>query len=87
MTASGYRMGWDTMCVAHRSLPFGTVVQFHKDGNYCFAVVTDRGPYIYSREWDFQPAVTAALGSTWGHYSVDYRIVGFDPYYKDGKWA
>jgi putative cell wall-binding protein len=47
MTASGYKMSWTTMCVAHRSLPFGTVVQFHKDGNYCFAVVTDRGPYIY----------------------------------------
>lgn len=74
-TANGTRIGPDSMIVAHKTLPFGTVVQFSYGGRNAVAVVADRGPYVAGREWDLGPGVAHVLGLN-GVYTVRYRIVG-----------
>lgn len=48
--------------VAHKSLPFGTVLVLEANGNRIPAVVTDRGPYIKGRDLDLSYAVAQFLG-------------------------
>lgn len=74
-TANGTRIGPDSMIVAHKTLPFGTIVQFNYGGRSAIAVVADRGPYVPGREWDLGPGVAHVLGLN-GVYMVRYRIVG-----------
>jgi rare lipoprotein A (peptidoglycan hydrolase) len=74
-TADGTRIGPDSMIVAHKTLPFGTIVQFNYGGRSAIAVVADRGPYVPGREWDLGPGVAHVLGLN-GVYMVRYRIVG-----------
>lgn len=64
----------DSMVVAHRSLPFGTRVEFAYKGNTCVAVVMDRGPYAGGRIFDLGPGTAAALGFS-GVGTVEYRIL------------
>lgn len=69
-TACGFHAG---MGVANRTLPCGTRVTFYFGGRSVNAVVDDRGPYVYPREWDLNQTVAGALGFT-GVATVGYRI-------------
>jgi len=42
----------ETVGVAHRSLPCGTVVTFRYNGYTVTTRVIDRGPYVSGRTWD-----------------------------------
>ncbi len=72
--ASGEPIGPYTMMVAHKTLPFGTLVEFEYNGKRAVASVEDRGPYIAGREWDLGPGVVRALGFN-GVHQVRYRII------------
>jgi len=74
-TADGTRIGPDSMIVAHKTLPFGTLVEFEYGGKRAVARVADRGPYTAGRMWDLGPGVIRILGFN-GVHEVRYRIVG-----------
>jgi hypothetical protein len=77
-TASGTVTTTTSMGVAHKNLPLGTLVELYnpRTGLTCVATVNDRGPYDGRADsFDFQMGVTAALGSSTGWYTVQYRIV------------
>jgi hypothetical protein len=78
-TASGAVVTEESMGVAHKGLPLGTVVELYcpRTGLSCIATVNDRGPYDgRSDSFDFQMGVTAALGGNTGWYTVQYRVIG-----------
>jgi len=72
--AGGGKLKRDSMVVAHRSLPFGTRIQFKYKGRTVTAVVKDRGPYIKGRTFDLGPGTAKALHFS-GVGTVKYRIV------------
>ena len=72
--ANGEAIGPYTMMVAHKTLPFGTLVEFEYNGKRAVAKVADRGPYTAGREFDLGPGVARVLGFT-GVHEVRYRIV------------
>ncbi|MDO9108889.1 MAG: septal ring lytic transglycosylase RlpA family protein [Coriobacteriia bacterium] len=74
-TASGAVLTQGMMNVAHRSLPFGTRIQFEYKGRTCIAVVNDRGPFVGGRTFDLGPGTATALGFG-GVGTVKYRILG-----------
>jgi hypothetical protein len=74
-TASGMVLTESSMIVAHRTLAFGTKIQFEYNGHTCTATVQDRGPHISGREFDLGPGTAKALGFS-GVGTVRYRIVG-----------
>jgi len=74
-TASGAVLTQGMMNVAHKSLPFGTRIQFEYKGRTAVAVVNDRGPYIHGRVFDLGPGTAQALGFG-GVGTVKYRILG-----------
>jgi rare lipoprotein A len=63
-TASGKTYRPDQMTVAHKSLPFGTVVRItnKSNGKTAKATVIDRGPRQPDRVLDVSPAVAHSLG-------------------------
>lgn len=73
-TSSGHVIRADSMIVAHKWLPFGTLVEFEYDGRRCVASVEDRGPYYPGRMWDLGPGVSRILGIE-GVETVRWRIV------------
>jgi uncharacterized protein YabE (DUF348 family) len=73
--AGGGVLAREALVVAHKTLPFGTKVEFQYKGRSCVAVVMDRGPYVAGREWDFAPGVCSALHFS-GVATVQYRILG-----------
>jgi rare lipoprotein A (peptidoglycan hydrolase) len=73
--AGGGTLHSDSMIVAHKSLPFGTRIQFSYNGRTCVAVVGDRGPYVGGREFDLGPGTAKALGFDGVDY-LRYRIIG-----------
>ncbi len=74
-TASGAVLTTDMMNVAHRTLPFGTRIQFEYKGRTATAVVNDRGPFVGGRVFDLGPGTAGALGFS-GVGTVRYRILG-----------
>jgi len=74
-TADGTTITKDSMIVAHKTMPFGTLVEFEYGGRRAVAVVADRGPYVAGREFDLGPGVARTLGLN-GVYTVRYRIIG-----------
>lgn len=74
-TADGTVVRPDSMIVAHKTLPFGTLVEFEYAGRTAVARVADRGPYVAGRTWDLGPGVVRVLGFN-GVHSVRYRIIG-----------
>lgn len=74
-TASGAVLTQNMMNVAHKSLPFGTRIQFEYKGRTATAVVNDRGPYVGGRTFDLGPGTAQALGFG-GVGTVHYRILG-----------
>lgn len=73
--ASGERIGPDSMIVAHRTLPFGTLVEIKYNGRRAVARVADRGPYTGGRIFDLGPGVIRVLGFS-GVHRIEYRIIG-----------
>jgi rare lipoprotein A (peptidoglycan hydrolase) len=65
--ACGGRLGYDSLVVAHRSLPCGTRVTVHYRGRTVQAVVRDRGPFSGNREFDLAGAVARRLGFSGVH--------------------
>jgi rare lipoprotein A len=63
-TADGQRFNPDKYSVAHRTLPFGTMLRLTnvKTGNTIEAVVNDRGPFIKGKEVDVSRGGAKALG-------------------------
>lgn len=64
VTANGERYNPLGHTVAHRSLPFGTMVRFTnpETGQTVVARVNDRGPFIKGREFDLSLGSARAVG-------------------------
>jgi rare lipoprotein A len=62
--ADGRRHSTNERLVAHRALPFGTVIRITRldNGASATATVRDRGPFIRSRCVDLSPATARDLG-------------------------
>lgn len=78
-TASGERFDMHGLTAAHRSLPFGTVVEVHSlvNGRTVEVRVNDRGPFIRKRIIDLSRGAAEALGlieSGTGTKSVVLRV-------------
>jgi rare lipoprotein A len=59
-TANGERLNCAAMTAAHRTLPFGTLVEVCHSG--CVTVrITDRGPFVRGRHIDLSPAAARAI--------------------------
>lgn len=77
-TANGERFNMHALTVAHKSLPFGTKVEFtcSQTGRKVVARVNDRGPYIRGRSFDLSLGTAQALGVVErGVAKVTYRIL------------
>lgn len=63
-TASGEKFNPNGLSVAHRRLPFGTVLRITHvgNGNTIEAIVNDRGPFIKGREIDVSLGAAQKLG-------------------------
>lgn len=72
--ASGVRIGPYSMIVAHKTLPFGTLIEFEFRGRRAVASVQDRGPRSASRDFDLGPGVVRMLDFE-GVQQVRYRII------------
>ena len=72
--ASGEAIGPYSMIVAHKTLAFGTLIEFEYKGKRAVARVVDRGPYTPGREFDLGPGVVRVLGFS-GVHEVRYRII------------
>ena len=72
--AGGGTLTPSSMVVAHRTLPFGTKIEFSYKGKTCIAVVQDRGPHVAGRVFDLGPGTAKALGFS-GVGTVQYRIL------------
>ncbi|MDO9557996.1 MAG: septal ring lytic transglycosylase RlpA family protein [Coriobacteriia bacterium] len=72
--ASGEAIGPYSMMVAHKTLPFGTLVEFEYNGKRAVASVEDCGPYTEGRTFDLGPGVIRILGFR-GVHEVRYRII------------
>jgi rare lipoprotein A (peptidoglycan hydrolase) len=73
--ASGAAIGPYSMIVAHKTLPFGTLIEFEYNGKRAVAKVVDRGPYTKGRTFDLGPGVVRVLDFS-GVHEVRYRIIG-----------
>jgi len=72
--ASGEKIGPYSMMVAHKTLPFGTLIEFEYNGKRAVAKVADRGPRSRNRMFDLGPGVVRVLGFN-GVHEVRYRII------------
>lgn len=72
--ASGAKIGPYSMMVAHKTLPFGTLIEFKYKGKTAVASVQDRGPYTGGRVFDLGPGVVRTLDFS-GVHNIDYRII------------
>ena len=63
-TASGERFDMNAFTAAHRTLPFGTVVEVQSlvNGRSIEVRVNDRGPFLRQRVIDLSQAAAQALG-------------------------
>ena len=72
--ASGKPIGPYSMMVAHKTLPFGTLIEFEYHGKRAVASVEDRGPFTPGRDFDLGPGVIRVLGFE-GVHPIRYRII------------
>lgn len=62
-TASGERYDRAAMTAAHRTLPFGTVIEVSRpDGRWVRVKVNDRGPFVRGRIVDLSRAAAEDIG-------------------------
>ena len=73
-TASGAILNCGAMTVAHRTLPFGTVLTVQSGGRSIQVTVTDRGPFT-GAFLDLSPAAASALGCRCTHRNVTATVV------------
>lgn len=73
--ASGAAITPYSMMVAHKTLPFHTLIEFEYNGKRAVASVEDRGPFTPGREFDLGPGLVRVLGFS-GVHQVLYRIIG-----------
>ncbi|CAG2176022.1 unnamed protein product [Oppiella nova] len=62
ITASGEPFDPNAMTAAHKTLPFGTVVQASCNGRSISVRINDRGPFVAGRILDVTPAGGRELG-------------------------
>ena len=62
------------MIVAHKTLRFGTLIEFEYKGRRAVARVADRGPHTAGRTFDLGPGVVRVLDFS-GVHEVRYRII------------
>ena len=76
-TANGERARPDGMTAAHRTLPFGTMVQVtnRRSGRSVVVRINDRGPFVRGRVIDVTPAAARALGFS-GLAPVTLAVLG-----------
>ena len=74
LTASGEVFDPDAMTVAHRELPFGTLVEFRHADRTVLARVNDRGPFVGDREFDLSCGAMASLGLSPGVYGLSAQV-------------
>ena len=76
-TASGERASSGAMTAAHRTLPFGSMVQVtnRRNGRSAVVRINDRGPFVRGRVIDVTPAAARALGFS-GTAAVTLAVVG-----------
>ncbi|BAY15643.1 hypothetical protein NIES21_14610 [Anabaenopsis circularis NIES-21] len=79
-TASGEIFNADAFTVAHKTLPFGTKVEFRnpQTGLSAIGTVNDRGPFIKGREFDLSEALARKLGTLNSNLTkpnIEYRII------------
>lgn len=77
-TASGERFNMHKLTAAHKTLPFGTVLEItNPENNKSITVkVNDRGPFIKGRVLDLSYAAAKAIGILGaGHGVVAARVV------------
>lgn len=80
-TANGEIYGQTSMTAAHRSLPFGTIVEVTnlQNNKTCVVRINDRGPFARGRIIDLTSSAAKAIGFIKsGIAEVKLRIVGFD---------
>lgn len=78
-TASGEIFQHEFNTAAHRTLPFGSIVQITNlsNGKTAYVRINDRGPYIVNRIIDVTQAVAAQLGFLQqGITNVEIEVVG-----------
>lgn len=71
-------MGRDIPAVAHKSLPFGSIILFRnpKTGASVMAQVSDRGPFVGGRNFDLSWAAARQLGIIeQGVAKIEYAIL------------
>lgn len=80
-TASGEPYSVSEMTAAHRTLPFGTLIEVRReDGRSVVVRVNDRGPYARGRIVDLSRKAAEALGMVReGVVDVSIRVVGEAP--------
>jgi rare lipoprotein A len=61
-TANGTAFDGSQMVVAHRTLPYGTMVRFTYRGKSVTVPVDDRGPYVRGRVFDLSEAAARRIG-------------------------
>lgn len=63
-TADGKKYDPNKYSVAHRTLPFGTMLKLTNvaNGNTIEAIVNDRGPFVKGKELDVSRGAAQALG-------------------------
>lgn len=66
----------ETVGVAHRTLPCGTVVTFRYNGRTVTTRVIDRGPYVYGRTWDMTRGLCELLRHCFTGGGVYWKLGG-----------
>lgn len=61
-TASGAKFDMNRLTAAHKTLPFGTLLEVSRGDQSVRVVVNDRGPFIEGRDLDLSKAAAKALG-------------------------
>lgn len=75
-TASGAIFDQEAWTVAHRALPFGTILLITRGKTTVMALVNDRGPYVSGRVLDLSHGVASALGTVQaGVADVEVEVV------------
>lgn len=80
-TASGERYDINLMTAAHKTLPFGTLLELSNpsNGHRVIVKINDRGPFVPGRELDLTPKAARALGTyEKGVAPVSFKVVGRD---------
>ena len=76
LTANGEIFDEEALTFAHKTLPFGTRVRFCYLNVCVVAHVTDRGPYVVGRDFDFSRSLFESLANLEEEViTVDYEII------------